>query len=120
MAEHNDLGNAGEEMATAHLLKNGYDILVRNYVFQKGEIDIIARKANTVVIVEVKTRSTPDFGNPQDFLKRGQIQRLVATANHFIENYTEEDLEVRFDIIAIIKNKAGTKLEHIEDAFYHF
>lgn len=121
MAEHNDLGDEGEEMAALHLLKSGYDILIRNYTFQKGEIDIIARKENTIIIVEVKTRSTPDFGNPQDFLKAGQIQRLVATANHFVENFVEdEDIDVRFDIVAIIKNKAGTKLEHIEDAFYHF
>ena len=120
MAQHNDLGKEGEELAVAHLLKNGYDILVQNYVFQKGEIDIIARKGKTIVIVEVKTRSTPDFGAPQDFLKPAQIKRLVKTADHFMELYGEDDLEVRFDIFAIIKNKAGTKTEHIEDAFYHF
>lgn len=120
MADHNDLGNEGEEMAALHLLRSGYDILIRNYMYQKGEIDIIARKKDVIVIVEVKTRSTPDFGDPQDFLKSGQIQRLVATANHFVENCVEDDVDVRFDIIAIIKNKTGTKLEHIEDAFYHF
>ncbi|MEO9952535.1 YraN family protein [Nonlabens sp.] len=120
MAEHNELGNEGEELAATHLIKNGYDILVRNYTYLKGEIDIIARKKDVIVVVEVKTRSTPDFGDPQDFLKPGQIQRLVATANHFVENLIDEDVEVRFDIVAIIKNKAGTKLEHIEDAFYHF
>jgi putative endonuclease len=120
MADHNDLGNEGEEMAALHLIRSGYDILIRNYMYQKGEIDIIARKKDVIIIVEVKTRSTPDFGDPQDFLKAGQIQRLVATANHFVENFVEDDVDVRFDIIAIIKNKAGTKLEHIEDAFYHF
>jgi putative endonuclease len=120
MADHNDLGNEGEEMAALHLIRSGHDILIRNYMYQKGEIDIIARKKDVIVIVEVKTRSTPDFGDPQDFLKAGQIQRLVATANHFVENFVEDDVDVRFDIIAIIKNKAGTKLEHIEDAFYHF
>ena len=121
MAQHNDLGKEGEEMAVAYLLKNRYEILIQNYTFQKGEIDIIARIGNTVVIVEVKTRSTPDFGDPQDFLKRGQIQRLVTTANQFMETYSpDEDLEVRFDIFAIIKNKAGTQVEHLVDAFYHF
>ncbi|MEN8816150.1 MAG: YraN family protein [Nonlabens sp.] len=120
MADHNDLGNEGEEIAALHLLKTGYDILIRNYMYQKGEVDIIARKKDVIVIVEVKTRSTPEFGDPQDFLKPGQIQRLVATANHFVENFVEDDVDVRFDIIGIIKNKAGTKLEHIEDAFYHF
>ena len=120
MAQHNDLGKKGEELAVAHLIKKGYQILVRNYTYQKGEIDVIARMKNTVAIVEVKTRSTPDFGDPQDFLKPGQIKRLVETAHHFIEELGDDDVEVRFDIVAIIKNKAGTQVEHLEDAFYHF
>jgi putative endonuclease len=120
MAQHNDLGKEGEEKAVALLLKKGYEILTRNYTYQKGEIDIIARTENTVVIVEVKTRSTPDFGDPQDFLKKGQIQRLVDTAHHFVQGYGDDDVEVRFDIVAIIINRAGTKVDHIEDAFYHF
>lgn len=120
MAQHNDLGKEGEELAAKHLLKKGYQILTKNYTYLKGEIDIIARTGNTVVIVEVKTRSTPDFGDPQDFLKKGQIQRLVDTADQFVQEYGDMDVEVRFDIVAIIINKAGTKIEHIEDAFYHF
>ena len=120
MAQHNDLGSQGEDLAAAHLLKKGYQILTRNYTYLKGEIDIIARIENTIVIAEVKTRSTPDFGDPQDFLKPAQIKRLVETAHHFVEELGEADVEVRFDIVAIIKNKAGTKVEHFEDAFYHF
>ncbi|BAO54959.1 YraN family protein [Nonlabens marinus] len=120
MADHNDLGTAGEELAVAHLLKSGYQILARNYVYLKGEIDVIARMGNTVVIVEVKTRSTPDFGDPQDFLKPGQIKRLVDTSDHFVHELEDVDVEVRFDIIAIIKNKRGTQVEHLKDAFYHF
>lgn len=120
MADHNDLGNQGEELAVAHLLKNGYQILVRNYVYLKGEIDIIARKEEVIAIVEVKTRSTPDFGDPQDFLKPAQIKRLVETAHHFVEELDDPDVQVRFDIVAIIKNKQGTKVEHLKDAFYHF
>ena len=120
MAQHNDLGTQGEALAVAHLLKKGYQILVRNYTYLKGEIDIIARIGDTIAIVEVKTRSTPDFGDPQDFLKPAQIKRLVETANKFIEELGETEVEVRFDIVAIIKNKAGTKVEHLEDAFYHF
>ena len=120
MAEHNTLGTEGEDMAAAYLQQHGYTILARNYIFQKGEIDLIARKEDTIAIIEVKTRSTPDFGNPQEFLKPAQIKRLVATANHYVEDEVEDDVEVRFDIVAIIKNKAGTRLEHITDAFYHF
>lgn len=119
MAQHNELGKEGEKMAVAHLLKNGYEIVVRNFIYQKAEVDIIARKDNILAVVEVKTRSTPDFGNPQDFLKKKQINQLVKAIDHFVNEHNL-DVEVRFDIIAIIKNKAGTRLEHLEDAFLHF
>ncbi|MBQ4818958.1 YraN family protein [Aquimarina sp. MMG016] len=119
MAEHNTLGKEGEKLATDFLLKLGYEVLEKNYRYLKSEIDIIAQKEGTVIVVEVKTRSTPDFGNPQDFVKPKQIQSLVKAIDHYV---TENDLdvEVRFDIIAIIKNKLGTRIEHLEDAFYHF
>jgi putative endonuclease len=119
MAEHNKLGDLGEELAVEHLVKNGYDILERNYTYQKAEVDIIAQKGNTLVVVEVKTRSTADFGNPQDFLKPKQIKRLVMAVDAYI-NENDLDVEVRFDIIAIVIEGKTVDLEHLEDAFYHF
>lgn len=106
-------------MAVAHLLGKGYEIVARNFIFQKAEVDIIARKDEILAVVEVKTRSTPDFGDPQDFVKKKQIQQLVKAIDYFVNEH-KLDVEVRFDIIAIIKNKAGTRLEHLEDAFLHF
>jgi putative endonuclease len=119
MAEHNKLGNEGEDLAVELLQKKGYEILAKNYRFQKAEVDIIALKDKTLVAVEVKTRSTPDFGDPQEFLKQAQIKRLVEAVDHFV-NSKDLDYEVRFDFIGVIKNKLGTRLEHIEDAFLHF
>ena len=119
MAEHNKLGDLGEELAVEHLVKNGYDILERNYTYQKAEVDIIAQKGNTLIVVEVKTRSTADFGNPQDFLKPKQIKRLVMAVDAYI-NDNDLDVEVRFDIIAIVIEGKNIDLEHLEDAFYHF
>ncbi|MBT8296273.1 MAG: YraN family protein [Gramella sp.] len=119
MAEHNELGRKGEELAVEYLLLKEFKILERNYRFQKAEVDIIARRGNTLIAAEVKTRSTPEFGDPQDFVKRKQIQQLVKAMNHYVEE-SGLDVEVRFDIIAIIKNKAGTKVEHIQDAFLYF
>ncbi len=119
MAEHNALGKKGEKLAVDFLVEKGYDILEKNYRYLKSEIDIIAQKQDVIVVVEVKTRSTPEFGNPQDFVKPKQIQSLVKTIDHYIAS-NDLDVEVRFDIIAIIKNKLGTKIEHLEDAFYHF
>ncbi len=119
MAAHNELGEIGEAMAAEYLLKNGYEILERNYRYLKAEVDIIAQTGNTLCAVEVKTRSTPDFGNPQDFVKPKQIQLLVKAIDHYVSS-KDLDVEVRFDIVAIIKNKSGTCLEHLENAFYHF
>jgi putative endonuclease len=119
MAAHNELGKNGENLAVEFLLKKGYEIVSRNFIYQKAEVDIIARKGSTLAIIEVKTRSTPDFGNPQEFVKAKQIQNLVKAVDHFVDEH-DLDVEVRFDIVAIIKNKAGTRLEHLEDAFLHF
>jgi len=119
MAEHNELGKLGEELAVDFLQQNGYDILETNWVFQKAEIDIIAQKENILAIVEVKTRSTIDFGLPQDFVKPKKIQLLVKAVNEYVIS-NDLDVEVRFDIIAIHKEGKNYKIEHIDDAFYHF
>lgn len=123
MAEHNDLGKLGEDLAVAHLEEQGYKIEHRNYVFQKAEIDIIAKKDSILAIVEVKTRSSLDFGSPQDFVKPKKIQLLIKAVNAYI-NYREKDfdndIEIRFDIIAIHKNGESFAIEHLKDAFYYF
>ncbi|WP_378180999.1 YraN family protein [Aquimarina sp. SS2-1] len=119
MAEHHKLGKEGEKLAVEFLEKHGYVVLEKNYRYLKAEIDIIAQKGDIIVVVEVKTRSTPEFGDPQDFVKPKQIQLLVKAIDHYVLEH-DLDVEVRFDIVAIIKNKLGTRIEHLEDAFYHF
>lgn len=123
MAEHNELGKKGEELAVEYLQQNGYEILERNWIFQKAEIDIIAQKNNVLAVIEVKTRSSLDFGSPQDFVKPKKIQLLIKAVNAYI-NYREKDfddkLEIRFDIVAIHKNGETFAIEHLTDAFYHF
>jgi len=120
MATHNDLGKLGEELAAQYLMKNGYTILCRNFFFNKAEIDIIAQKEeNFIVMVEVKTRNNDFFGDPQSFVTPAKIKLLVKAANEYIIS-NELIAEVRFDIIAILKNKKEEKLEHFENAFYHF
>lgn len=119
MAQHNELGKKGEKLAVDFLLKNGYDVIERNYVFQKAEVDIIAQKKDILAVVEVKTRSTIDFGNPQDFVKPKQIKNLIKAIDEYV-TVNDLDVEVRFDIIAIVKEKGGFKIEHLENAFYHF
>ena len=119
MAEHNDLGKFGEELAVAFLEENGYEILEVNWFFDKAEIDIIAQKGSTLAVVEVKTRSSLEFGLPQEFVKPKKIQLLVKAINEYVTQ-KDLDLEVRFDIIAILKENKEFVIDHIEDAFYHF
>lgn len=119
MADHNELGKIGEQLAIDFLIKNDYRILEKNYRYLKAEVDVIAQKGEVLAVVEVKTRSTDYFGNPQDFVNPKKIQLLLSAIDHYV---TEKDLdvEVRFDIIAIIHQKDKTKIEHLEDAFLHF
>ncbi len=119
MAVHNDLGKKGEEMAVLFLQKHGYKILERNWRFKKAEVDVIAQKKEVLAVIEVKTRSSNYFGNPQDFVNQKKIQLLVEAINEYVIS-KDLDVEVRFDIVAIVQNKNTTKIEHLEDAFLHF
>ena len=119
MAEHNELGKLGEELAVEFLQKEGYRILETNWTFQKAEIDIIAQIENTLAIIEVKTRSSLDFGLPQDFVKPKKIQLLVKAVDAYVSE-RDLDLEVRFDIIAINKEGKSFAIEHFIDDFFYF
>jgi putative endonuclease len=119
MAEHNELGKKGEKLAIDFLIENDYKILEKNYRYLKAEVDIIARKKDVLVVVEVKTRSSDYFGNPQDFITQKKIKLLVSAIDYYIVQ-TDLDVEVRFDIIAIIHQKDKTKIEHLENAFFYF
>jgi putative endonuclease len=91
----------------------------RNWRYKKAEIDIIARKNEVLAIVEVKTRSSDYFGDPQDFVNTKKIKMLVEAVNEYV-NSKDLEVEVRFDIIAIIINENKLTIEHLEDAFFHF
>ncbi|MES2863362.1 MAG: YraN family protein [Bacteroidota bacterium] len=119
MAEHNDLGKLGEELAADYLIENGYEVLETNWTFQKAEVDIIAQKNAILAVIEVKTRSSIDFGLPQDFVKPKKINLLVKAINEYV-TVNDLDVEVRFDIIAIHAKEKQFVIEHLEEAFYYF
>ena len=119
MAQHNELGKLGEQLAANFLAKRGYKIITKNYRYLKAEVDIIAQKENTLIGVEVKTRSSDYFENPQDAVNPKKIKLLVSAMNNYVEE-NDLDVEVRFDIIAITKTQKKFDIEHIEDAFLFF
>ena len=119
MADHNDLGTIGEQYAVDYLLKKGYEIRHRNYRYLKAEIDIIAQKLDAIIILEVKTRSTDFIENLSELITPKKIKLLVMATNHYMLD-NDLDLEVQFDIMIVHKEKGAFKLNHIENAFYHF
>jgi putative endonuclease len=117
MAEHNELGKKGEEIALEHLRKLGYLILERNWRAGHNELDIIARDKEFLVIVEVKSRQNSHFAEPEEAVGRDKQNALIRAANAYIYKHNI-NLETRFDIISIVHNAKETRINHIKDAFY--
>lgn len=117
MADHNELGKEGERVAVNYMAENGYEILEQNWYYNHKEIDLIAKKDDLLIIVEIKTRTTDDWELPEDSISNAKIRFLVdATEAYIIQN--DIDLEVRFDVIAVIPENNEWKIEHIMEAFY--
>lgn len=116
MSEHTELGRKGEIVAVEYLVKKGYKILHTNWTYRKLELDIVASKGKALVFVEVKSRSNEYFENPKDAITLTKQKHLFNAAEYYVEIY-DLDEEIQFDIISIVFESTGTKLEHIEDAF---
>ena len=116
MAKHNELGKRGEELATQYLTEKGYEILERNWRNIHKEIDIIAKDGECLVIVEVKTRQTDKYGDPDMAVTRQKQWRLISAANAYVFQ-NKIDIDTRFDIISIVFHDDEPIIEHIEDAF---
>ncbi len=119
MGKHNDFGRLGEELAADFLAKKGYIVRNTNYRYQKAEVDIIAQKENILAIVEVKTRSSDLLQELAETVNQKKIKLLVSAADHYVQQ-NDLDVEVRFDIITLLKKGKNFQIEHLEDAFYHF
>jgi putative endonuclease len=117
MAQHNLFGLIAEEKALKYLLGKGYCLLEKNYRYGHAEVDLLMQKNQYLICVEVKARSTDFFGSPESFITSKKIKLLVNVVDHYLEN-SELDLEVRFDIIAIIKKGENWIIKHIKNAFY--
>ena len=112
-----ELGEFGEDYALNYLLKKGFRLIEKNYRFKRNEVDLICKDKDKFVFIEVKTRKTAEIGEPWKAVTKSKQKQIIKCANHFlIENNIEQ--ESRFDIVSIVHNSYGTRLEHIDDAFY--
>jgi putative endonuclease len=118
MPTKKETGNQGEQIAVDYLATKGYRILARNWRFSRAEIDIIAMHGDILVFVEVKTRSSTYFGEPEAFVSARQEELLVDAANVYMRQIGH-DWEIRFDIIGIVLLETGhSDVRHFEDAFF--
>ncbi|MFM2269514.1 MAG: hypothetical protein RL757_2955 [Bacteroidota bacterium] len=112
------LGQDGEQAATDFLTQNGLAILARNWRFGRAEIDIIAQQADqTLVFVEVKTRSDNTFAAPQDAVSMKKQALTIKAAFAYMRDVGHE-WKFRFDIIAVIKKEENFYITHLTDAFF--
>jgi len=117
MAKHNLLGEKGEELAVDFLKNLNYKIISTNWRERKFEIDIIAVDQNELVFVEVKTRSSDTFANPEEAVTLKKQKHLIDGADCYIQQ-NEIDLECRFDVVSIILNSNQKEINHFKGAFY--
>ncbi|KXX72384.1 YraN family protein [Flammeovirga sp. SJP92] len=111
-------GTKGEAIASDFLIEKGYKILERNYRYKRNEIDIICQKDNFLVFVEVKTRKSKSFGNPEEHVSQKQINCIQEASIQYQNEYSGTFLLVRYDIISLIMNKNEVlEILHLEDAF---
>ncbi len=110
-------GKEGEDMAARFLIEKGFEIMERNYRYKRSEIDLIVKKNNWLIFVEVKLRSSDLYGYPEDFVDYKKVRNIMDGA----EQYTFENNwqgNVRYDIVSIRLLKNKTEIIQIEDAFY--
>lgn len=112
------LGLRGEELAREFLEKSGYRIVLCNYRCKLGEIDIIARDGETLVFIEVKTRTDSAFGSPAAAVTLKKQRQISRAAQWYLAEHGLFGAPARFDVIAIVRRKSGRpQIELIADAF---
>lgn len=116
MADHNDLGELGEQRAQAYLHAKGFKIRHTKWRTGKLELDIVAEKDGWLIIVEVKTRSTDTFEAPEEAITNRKIHNIINATHEYIHAFDWQGY-TRFDVISVIPEGQNFRIDHIEDAF---
>ena len=117
MAQHNDLGKAGEQLAEMYLVEKGYTILHRNWRHSHYEIDIVAKKNDLPHFIEVKLRSSWQYGMPEESVNKKKIRDLLKAADEFLHRQPEYT-DFRLDILSITTHpEKETEYFFFEDVY---
>ena len=113
-----ETGDYGEKLAQDYLVEQGYQIIETNYRCPEGEVDIVCRHEGSLVFVEVRTRSSLDFGSPEESVTMGKKSRLIKTSQHYRQNHHNMPSSWRIDFVGIMLKKHGVppQIELIQNA----
>ena len=117
MSSKIEKGREGEDMAANFLIEKGFEIIQRNYRYKKLEIDLIVKKNNWLIFVEVKLRSSDKYGYPEDFVDYKKAKNIIDGAEQYTYDQNWQG-NVRYDIVSIRQQRDKNEILHIEDAFY--
>ncbi|MBM4182606.1 MAG: YraN family protein [Gemmatimonadetes bacterium] len=111
------LGRFGEARAKAWLVDRGWTVQASNYRFGRREVDLVVRRRDLVAFVEVKTRAGTGFGAPEDAVTRLKRREIEIVAREYLWRHRLNDVDVRFDVLAVTVAGSDVRIEHIEDAW---
>ena len=110
-------GLAGERLAADYLIHKGLAILARNYRFDKGEVDLVCEDGDELVFVEVKTRTSRLYGEPEEAVTESKQEQLRKVAEGYCQEFFLEDKFYRFDIVTVMIEGEKSTVRHLPDAF---
>ncbi len=110
-------GDLGEELARRYLVRKGYEIVESNYRTRRGELDLISRQADTLVIVEVKLRRGTAYGTPLEAVTPRKQQAIRLMAEEYLAEKAPDFQALRFDVVGILLRGERTQITHIQDAY---
>lgn len=116
MRNNIEKGKSGEELARKYLIRNGYRIIESNFKNKIGEVDIIALEGNILVFIEVKSRTSLNYGYPYEAVNYKKQQKIIKTSMSYIRYKSITDVQCRYDIIEVYLTQK-IKINHIQNAF---
>ena len=110
-------GDYGEQLAATYLQQKGYQIISRNVVQRRGEIDIVAKHKNTYVFIEVRTKTSEHHGTPEESIGNTKKKRFLNAVSRYIYEHNIEDESIRCDVVAVLLNTEPATIRHYQNAF---
>ena len=115
MYTNQEIGQLGEKLAVKFLKEKDYEIICKNFKSKQGEIDIIAKdEMGVIIFIEVKTRTSLEYGNPSEAVDKNKKEHIVKTAGYYLYKNNIKEANTRFDVIEIFIHKGRYKLNHIK------